>query len=371
MRLAWTNIAHDKTRFFVAVLGITGAVFLMVFQGSILLGFLQAASKIIDTSSADLWITGRGVSCFEFPVTMERRFVEIAHSVPGVADTSRICTSQVELRKQDGNQQLVVLVGADARVGDRFPMPRISGHGGIEPESIVVDESNASLLNLTHYPQAVELNQQRATVLGQTSGFGSFLGSPYVFTSYADGARYIHLSPEETMFILIRIVDGASVGAVRESLQKRLQNVDVWTQDEFSQKARLYWLTQTGAGGAILMAALLGFLVGLAIVSQSIYATTMENIEEFATLKAIGASNAFIIRTIVLQSLMCGIAGYVLGVLITAPVVHAAAASISWVSMPLWLPAVVFLPALLMCVLASILSIRTALSVEPARVFRA
>src|SRR5271154_1195967 len=371
MRLAWTNIAHDKTRFFVAVLGIAGAVFLMVFQGSILMGFLQAASKIIDTTGADLWITGRGVACFEFPVTMERRFVEIAHSVPGVAETSRICTSQVELRKQDGNQQLVVLVGADARVGARFPMPRISGTGAVEPESLLVDESNTGLLNLTHYPQQVELNEQRAEIIGQTSGFGSFLGSPYIFTSYADGARYMRLPPEQTMFILIRVAAGASVETVRQALQKRLENVDVWTRNDFSRKARLYWITQTGAGGAILMAALLGVLVGMAIVSQSIYATTMENIEEFATLRAIGASNAFIIRTIVLQSLICGLVGYLLGVLITAPVIRAAAASIPWVSLPTWLPALVSLPTLLMCVLASVLSIRTALSVEPARVFRA
>jgi len=371
MRLAWTNIAHDKTRFFVAVLGIAGAVFLMVFQGSILMGFLQAASKIIDTTGADLWITGRGVACFEFPVTMERRFVEIAHSVPGVAETSRICTSQVELRKQDGNQQLVVLVGADARVGDRFPMPRISGTGAVEPESLLVDESNTGLLNLTHYPQQVELNEQRAEIIGQTSGFGSFLGSPYIFTSYADGARYMRLPPEQTMFILIRVAAGTPIETVRQALQKRLENVDVWTRNDFSRKARLYWITQTGAGGAILMAALLGFLVGLAIVSQSIYATTMENIEEFATLRAIGASNAFIIRTIVLQSLICGLVGYLLGVLITAPVIRAAESGISWVTMPWWLPAFVFFPALLMCVLASILSIRTALTVEPAKVFRA
>jgi putative ABC transport system permease protein len=335
------------------------------------LGFLQAASKIIDTTSADLWITGRGVSCFEFPVTMERRFVEIAHSVPGVAETSRICTSQVELRKQDGNQQLVVLIGADARVGDRFPMPRISENGAVQYESVLVDESNAALLNLTHYPQEVELNEQRAAIVGKTSGFGSFLGSPYVFTSYADGARYIRLRQEQTMFILIRVAPGASIEGVRAALQKRLENVDVWTRDDFSRKARLYWITQTGAGGAILMAALLGFLVGLAIVSQSIYATTMENIEEFATLRAIGASNGFIIRTIVLQSLICGIAGYILGVAVTAPVIKAAAASISWVTMPWWLPAFVFLPAVLMCVLASVLSIRTALTVEPAKVFRA
>ena len=89
MRLAWQNIAHDRTRFLVTVLGITCAVFLMVFQGSILLGFLQAASKIVDSTDADLWITGRGVQCFEFPVPVERRLGPIAHSIRGVAKPGR------------------------------------------------------------------------------------------------------------------------------------------------------------------------------------------------------------------------------------------------------------------------------------------
>jgi hypothetical protein len=66
MRLA--SIAHDRIRFAVTILGITCAVFSMVFQGSVLAGFMRAASRIIDSMDADLWITRRGVKCFEFPV---------------------------------------------------------------------------------------------------------------------------------------------------------------------------------------------------------------------------------------------------------------------------------------------------------------
>ena len=66
MRLAWHNIAHERTRFDVTVLGITCATLLMLVQGSILLGFLGAASKIIDTTDADIWIAGRGAPCFEW-----------------------------------------------------------------------------------------------------------------------------------------------------------------------------------------------------------------------------------------------------------------------------------------------------------------
>jgi putative ABC transport system permease protein len=192
-----------------------------------------------------------------------------------------------------------------------------------------------------------------------------------VFTSYADGARYIRLRPDATMFILLRLKPNVTVTSAKAALQARLPNVDVWTREEFSRKARVYWITQTGAGGAILTAALLGFFIGLAVVSQAIYATTMENIEEFATLKALGASHPFIVRVIVSQAFVCGIAGYVLGVLVTSPMIRVARSGIPWVTTPSWLPFAVLLPTIAMCVLASILSVRAALAIEPAKVFRA
>lgn len=373
MRLAWHNIAHDRVRFAVTVLGITFAVFLMIFQSSILLGFLEAASKIIDSTDADLWIAGRGVQCFEFPVAIERRFEEIAYSIPGVAHTSSVCIRPAQFKKTDGSEQLVELIGANPDAGRRFPIPRMPGSPStIPPHALLVDSSNAQLLELSNrLPLEVEIEEQRARVIGTTSGFSSFLGSPYVFSSYADASRYIRLRPDQTMFILVQVQRGARILDVKRKLQARLPNVDLWTRSEFSGRARFYWISQTGAGAAILTAALLGFLIGLAVVSQAMYATTMENIEEFATLKALGASRFFVLRVIVTQALIAGIAGYLLGVLITSPMVRAAKASIPWVAAPWWLPLGVVIPTIALCVAASLLSVRTALNVEPAKVFRA
>lgn len=373
MRLAWHNITHDRLRFAVTVLGITCAVFLMIFQGSILLGFLRAASKIIDSTGAEIWITGRGVQCFEFAVPIERRFADLARGVAGVQSTSRICTSLVQFRKIDGSQQQVALIGADTNSPARLPIPRLSGnHFGIAPDSLVVDSSNAELLDISgRLPLEVEINDQRARVVGRTSGFSSFLGSPYVFTSYSDASRYLGLRPDETMFILVQVQPGFPVEQVKRELQARLPTVQVSTRDEFSRRAEFYWTSQTGAGGAILAAAVLGFFVGLTVVSQAIYSTTMEHIEEFATLKALGATPWYIVRVIVSQAMLSGIAGYVLGVLITSPMIRAARPHIPWISTPWWLPAGVFIPALAMCALASILSVKAAITVEPAKVFRA
>ena len=64
-------------------------VFLMIFQGSLLVGFLRASSKSIDVTDADLWIAGRGVESFEFAAPLPERFYDIAvgvedHPVAGV-----------------------------------------------------------------------------------------------------------------------------------------------------------------------------------------------------------------------------------------------------------------------------------------------
>src|SRR3979411_535351 len=91
MKLAWQNIFHDRARFLATVLGVSFAVFLMIFQGSLLAGFLRAASRFIDASDFDIWITARGVQAFEFGATLEAREREMAAGVPGVVETGRGC----------------------------------------------------------------------------------------------------------------------------------------------------------------------------------------------------------------------------------------------------------------------------------------
>jgi len=372
MRLAWKNILHDRVRFLATIVGIGFAVFLMVFQGSLLFGFSRAASKLVDVTDSDLWITARGVLCFDFSAPLSRRLLEIAESAPGVERVSRMVVSYAEYRSGDGKHHAVALIGADPDVGDRFPVPYVAGaRVALEPDSVLIDQSNAEQLEVTALPVDVEINKHRARVLRKVTGFSSFVGSPYVFTSYSNAVKYLGIRPEDSMYILLRLKPGSSTLGVKRFLQTRLPEVDIWTHDEFSAQSRTYWLTQTGAGGGILVAAILGFLVGLVVVSQTMYATTMEHLEEFATLKALGASKWFVVRIVLSQALICGVTGCLLGLLATFPAIDAARQAIPWIKTPWWLPAGVWIPTLAMCAIAANLSIRAALKVEPARVFRA
>ena len=373
MKLAWQNIIHDRTRFSVTVLGVCFAVFLMIFQGSLLAGFLRAASRLIDASDSDIWITARGVQAFEFGTILESRVREMAAGVPGVVETGRVCMAFAVYRTPNGTQQVVALVGADPNVGKRFPVPNVpeSVAGETSPEAVLYDVSDRKQMEVSSLPAEVEINRHRASIEREIEGYGAFLGVPFLFTSYRNATRYMGFGPDDAMYILLRVGNGYPVSDVQQDLRQRLPEVDVLTQSEFAHNSRMYWTMKTGAGGAILTAAVLAFLIGLVVVSQTIYANTMENIEEYATLKALGASQAFVARIVLSQALICGVLGSILGLLAAIPTVGYAKSLIPWIYAPWWLPPVMVVPSLVMCSLASIASVRSALTVEPGRVFRA
>jgi putative ABC transport system permease protein len=372
MRLAWQNILHDRARFTTTVLGVSFAAFLMVFQGSLLAGFLRAASRFIDASDFDIWITARGVQAFEFGAPLPARVQDLAAGVPGVEETSRACMAFAVFRKLDGKQQVVALVGADSNIGRNFPVPVMAERPeDLSPESVIYDESDRLVLETVPLPARVEINGKRANIDYEVTGYGGFLGVPALFTSYRNAVRYLGFSPEEGMYILARVPKKYSVTEVQQRLRERLPEADVFTREEFASKARWYWVVKTGAGSAILTAAILGFLIGLVVVSQTIYANTMENIEEYATLKALGASRGFVARILIVESLICGAAGSLLGLLAVIPAMHYAKSLIPWIHTPWWLPMVTIALSLFMCCLAAIASVRSSLAIDPGRVFRA
>ena len=77
-------------------------------------------------------------------------------------------------------------------------------------------------------------------------------------------------------------------------LRAVLTKVEVLTPAEFGSRSRSFWLFGTGAGAALFAGALLGMIVGTVIVAQTLYSSTKEHLNEFATLRAIGSSSVYL-----------------------------------------------------------------------------
>jgi len=366
------------------VAGIAFSTFLMIFQGSLLMGFLRASSRVIQSVDADLWIASHGANSFDFATPLPANTRWMARGVGGVATVSQIVTGLGFWQRPDGSRQTVSVVGADREMGGDYP---IGPDTVLLREAALIDSSDQKNLNVaistlgstlgsTSGPSSsptpsLEISGHRVHVERTINDFSTFLGTPYVFMTLDDARRCLGVAKENSMFVAIRVAPGHDIGAVRQDLQSRLPGVDVWTAAEFAFRAKRYWTLQTGAGAALVTAGMLGFVVGVLVVSQTVYATTMEHIEEFATLKALGASATQVAAMVMVQAIAGTMCGLVLGMIAAYPAMHAARPLIAWIYTPWQLTATIAVSALLMAGLASITAARAALSVEPGRVFRA
>ena len=149
------------------------------------------------------------------------------------------------------------------------------------PDAIILDELYKQKLGVTRVGEVFEIGGHRARVVGFTRGIRSFTTSPYVFTTFKNAQNYTGMREDQTLFILVRVAPGASLEQVRRALLDHIKDVEVFTTGEFSHMTTFYWMFTTGAGVAVLIAAVLGLVVGFVVVAQTIYATTMDHIREY------------------------------------------------------------------------------------------
>src|SRR5262249_50009905 len=192
-------------------------------------------------------------------------------------------------------------------------------------DNVIVDELYKTKLGVSHVGETVEIRGHRARVAGFTRGIRSFTTAPYVFSSFKSAQDFATVDEAQTIFILVKAAPGQDIEDLRSRLLARVKDVDVLTTAEFSNKTRVYWMFTTGAGVAVLLAALLGLVVGVVVVAQTIYATTMDHLAEYGTLKAMGATNGYLYRVIIQQAVISAIVGYSLAMVVSTFVVRGSA----------------------------------------------
>src|SRR5262249_1937307 len=370
--LAWRNLVHDKVRFTVTLTGIVFAVVLIVVQMGLFIGFTTTTSSLIDRSGADLWITAARVPYIEQGVAFSERKLYLVLSTPGVARATKYITRFSQWQRPDGRQESVQIVGFDPGVALGGPWNVGEGNPADlkTADNVFIGELYKEKLGVTHLGQVVEIRGHRARVVGFTRGIRSFTTSPYVFTSFKNAQDFANVPEDQTIFILVKAAEGVSLDALRQRLLGTLRDVDIRTGPEFSRMTQFYWMFTTGAGVAVLLAAVLGLVVGVVIVAQTIYATTMDHIREYGTLKAIGATNRYLYRVIIQQALISAITGYALALGAGSFGVRGSEVGGAASLLPAPVALGIFGLTILMCTGAALVSINKVTRLDPAMVFK-
>lgn len=369
--LAWRNLAHDRARFVVTLVGIAFSVVLMGVQMGLLVGFAQTSSSLVDHARADLWVTAVGTTNVDIAASIGTRRRLQALAVPGVADAEDYMVAFGFWKKPAGGNESVILVGFDPASRRGAPWQLVEGdlrdlslQGGV-----IIDRLYREKLGITSVGQVLEINGRRARVVGFTDGIRTFTQSPYVFTTHANAQFFSGYASGNTTYVLLETKPGTDPVAVRDAVQRRLGDVTVWRSGDFSRQTQRYWLVTTGAGSALLLAASLGLVVGIVIVGQTLYASTVDRLPEYATLRAMGAPKRYLHAVILKQAAISAVLGYAAGFAATLAMAAIQSRGNIALVMPWWLALVLGALTAAMCAAGAVFSIRRVTRIDPTSVF--
>ncbi len=374
LTLAFRNLFHDRIRLAVTLIGILFSIVLVAVQLGLYLGSSRMITAMIERANGELWITTYGAKSFEdggMLLTQAERHQALA--TPGVKAVIPLVVRFQEWRKPSGGSTRVVVVGADKEDGGLEPWALVKGSWEDikAPDAIAVDKTYLEELDIEGVGSTAQIGTGRVRVRALTNRIRSFTRSPYVFTPLSRARKLIGAGGSQlTTFFLVQLNPNANAQAVRSELKTRLgSNTEVLTKEEFRDRSLTQWLFRTGAGVALIGGALLGILVGTVIVAQTLYSSTKDHLNEFATLRALGSSSGYIHQVILAQAGLSAVVGYLLGMVISLGVLWLSRSSPLPLVMTPALAAALFALTVGMCAISAVSAIIKVTKIDPATVF--
>jgi putative ABC transport system permease protein len=371
--LATKSLLHDKLRFFITVSGVAFAVTLVFVQVGLFLGLMDNASLTINQIDADLWVTSRNTPNVDFAHTFPETYVKRVRSIDGVDRADNLIVWFMNVNLPTGAVEGTEVYALEDFARWNFPWNVVDGN--LEDlrrgPYFILDDSAKKRWGAFETGQYREILGRRLKIIGKTVDAKSFTTTPLTFMDYrmAQALNEGDLRGNTT-YILVKLAPGTNAETVRAEIQRRLPFNDVYTKAEWAKRSRSYWIDSTGLGLNMYITVFLGCLVGIVVVAQTLYTSTMEHIREFGTVKAIGGGNAEIYKILGKQATIAAVAGFGLGALqafAMRPVMSKIDLKLI-IPMPLYFW--VFAGAVLLCLSAAIISFRKVASIDPALVFR-
>lgn len=382
--LALRMLLNDRAKFLGILMGVTLASLVITQQGSIFVGIMWRACSILhDTTQPDIWVMDAKVQYIEDQKPMTTTQLPRVRGVEGIEWAMPLYKGQIRARLENGQVQNCVLLGVDDATLVGGPSQLISGN--LEDlrsaDAVIVDEVAAGdrLAKPSSAPggkptplkvgDVLELNDHRAVVVGIARMTRSFQNLPTIITTFSRATTMAPRERRNLSYILVKADESITPAALCDRIS-RTTGLAAYTTTEFKWMTVDYFLKNTGIPINFGLSVGLGFLVGTVITGFMFYNFTLDNLRYFATFKAMGASDSKLLFMIMLQSLAVGFLGFGLGIGLTG-IFGLSAQNAPIAFLLTWqLVAVAGCAMVMICMAASLLSIRKVIRLEPGVVFK-
>jgi putative ABC transport system permease protein len=378
--LAWLQVTRERTRLLVAITGITFADMLIFIQMGFEGALFDAAAKPHKNLQADLVMTNPQMQTLFSVKTFSRERLYQALSHSGVQSVNSIYISTGQWKNPQTRLDRAILVWGVEPDKPSFRFPDVNRNlDQIKP-------LNQILFDVAGRPEygvdsetfkktqtfETELNGKAIQVKGLFTNGASFAADGNIITS---DSTFLHLfpdrKPEQIEVGLIHLKPGYDPEIVKQQLEQFLpKDVLVNTPDGFAQIEKNYWATGSGIGFIFGLGVGVGFIVGIVIVYQILYSDVSDHLPEYATLKAMGYSDRYLLGVLLQEALLLAVLGYLPSVILSLGLYQLAfTATMLPIAMNIERAITVLVMTVVMCSVSGALSMRKLRSADPADIF--
>lgn len=376
--VALRMLTGDRAKYLGLIFTIAFASFLLANQMSIFAGVVKrAASQIIDVVDADIWIMDPATEYFDEIKPLKDTDLLRIRGVEGVSWAVKLFKGMPRASAADGKFRTVIMLGLDdaSLVGVPHGRMRVGELDRLrEPDAIVMDYAGYRHFwpeGELRLGQVMEMNDHRVRLVGIADASAPFTTFPVVYAKYSDAIRLVGRERSQMSFVLAKAGAGEAAQAVARRISERT-GLKALTGDQFAWETMRYYLRNTGIPINFGITIGIALVVGIVVMGQTFYLFTIENLKQFAALKAIGVADRTLVSMILLQALVVGSIGYALGMGLCSAFFEITLRNLPTRGLILF-PEVwagVGVIVLIIVTLASLLSLRRVLVLEPAVVFR-
>jgi putative ABC transport system permease protein len=375
--VALRMLTGDRAKYFGLVFAIAFCTFLLENQSTIFANIMRrTASQILDVTDAEVWVMDPKTEYWDQTKAMKDTDLMRVRGVNGVEWAVRLFKGTPVARTLDGKFAAAFLVGIDDATLAGAPRNMLLGSWERlrEPDSVVIDQAGYILL-FPDQPLALdrilEMNDHRVTIVGISDASPPFASLPVMHTRYSEAINFLGRERTQLSFIVARPTAGVTPAELSARIHQHT-GLRARTTQEFMWDSIRYYVRNTGIPVNFGITILVALVVGAVVAGQTFYLFTIENLKQFGALKAIGVTNLRLIGMILLQAFTAGALGFSIGTGMAATFFEITLRQLQtrhivllWQSVALAGGCIFFV-----VIIASVLSIRRVLVLEPASVFR-
>lgn len=383
--LAWLNLTHDRKKFVTSLGGVAFAVLLMFIFTGFMNALYDSQVQLLSKLNGEVIIINKLKNNMFVPRSFARRRLYQVRAFEGVEDAYPIYISDVNWKNPMTKKAFLVRTLA-FNLGD--PVLLLPG---LENQLSALQVQNTALIDTkaraeigpTEAGVVSELAKRSLHIVGTfelgtdfASGNGNLIMSDVNFLRYfADrGPQEDERSFATVDVGVVKLSPEANVQKVVEALRQALpEDVLVMPKDGpngFVNRERIYWQDNTNIGFVFSLLTTMSFFVGIILVYQILYTDVADHWAEYATLKAMGYTNTYLLGVVLQESLFLSVLGFIPGFAVSY-LMYTGAANTTGLFFQMTTQRVfnLFIATLVMCIVSGAIAVRKVQSADPAEVF--